>query len=133
MRPTSVEAYHAIVATGVLGKLQLAVYTLLFERGPLTGREVNVSVRDGHKRLSELESLGVVASGVQRECSVSGRQAIEWATTTSHVVVPIADRRSRLKQYRELVVKVADWLECCGQLAEAERLRKRVREIEAQT
>ena len=83
MRQTSLEAFQAIKSEGLLSGMRLRVYELLYHRGPLTGREVN-SFLEGvsyHKRLSELERVGVAGLVGRRKCSITGRLAVEWDVT----------------------------------------------------
>lgn len=82
-QPTSAQTYHDILRSGELGDRQRAVLKLLMDKGPLTGSEVNAALdsHSGHKRLSELEKMGVIRSGASRICTVTKREAIAWEVT----------------------------------------------------
>jgi ribonuclease D len=82
-RRTSAAAYAQIEREGLLNKLQFKVYRVLYQCGPLTGRELNAEMRstDGHKRLSELRDRCVIYEVRERACSVTGLKAIEWDVT----------------------------------------------------
>lgn len=92
IQPTSAQTYYDIVQSGELGESQREVLRLLIDRGPLTGSEVNTSLHSasGHKRLSELEKMGVVRAGIPRICTVTQREAIEWEVTGRPPVRPVA-------------------------------------------
>lgn len=88
VRRTSVESYEAIRASGRLSRMRWRVYDFLYRHGPLTGHElddrmavVGETKTSYHKRLSELERLGVVETVGERRCSVTGMTALLWATT----------------------------------------------------
>lgn len=88
MRQTSIETYQQIEEGGLLSEMRWTVYRTLFHHGPLTGRELNQRLGEGattsasyHKRLSELELLGVAYVTRERVCTITGRNACEWDVT----------------------------------------------------
>jgi hypothetical protein len=83
MRRTSEAVFQQIIEEGLLSTQRFAVYQLLYNRGPLTGREVNAAlgIVSGHKRLSELQRRGVVEEAEERECTVTRRTVIAWDVT----------------------------------------------------
>ena len=83
MRQTSIQAYKQIEANGLLSRVRWMVYSHLFHHGPLTGGELNRQMGGGgyHKRLSELESLGVIVGTGIRVCSVTGMKCEQWDVT----------------------------------------------------
>lgn len=82
-QPTSAQTYYDILQSGELGDRQRAVLKLLMDKGAMTGSEVNEALdsASGHKRLSELEKMGVVRAGPSRICNVTKREAIAWEVT----------------------------------------------------
>ena len=80
MRTTSREAFDFILATGILPKQRAMVYKAVFAFGPITGRELNRDLAGPsyHKRLSELERLGVIREDGVKKCGVTGRNAVAW-------------------------------------------------------
>lgn len=62
-----------------LGEAQLKVYRAL-KRSAMTGAEIDaaLSTTSAHKRISELEALGVVAAGAERPCRRTGKVVREW-------------------------------------------------------
>lgn len=82
-RATSIVAYHEICDSGLLGETQKNVIQALAERGIQTGRELNeyLCTPDAHKRLSELEDMGVVRSAGQKICTVTQREVLAWELT----------------------------------------------------
>lgn len=84
MRDTSIEAFNTIRDSGVLTKMQFRAYEFLYNNGPLTGNEIDKKSGSTsyHKRLSELEKNGVIATKVKRICSISGVEDHEWDVTS---------------------------------------------------
>jgi len=82
-RRTSVTAYHEICDSGLLGETQKNVIQALAEKGPQTGRELDeyLCSPDAHKRLSELEDMGVARSAGMKICSVTEREVVVWELT----------------------------------------------------
>lgn len=83
MRQTSIQAYQQIEAHGLLSRVRWVVYSHLFRHGPLTGSELNSQLGgvSFHKRLSELERLGVVYTMGKRNCDVTGMECEQWDVT----------------------------------------------------
>lgn len=85
MRQTSLRAYQQIEANGLLSRTRWMVYSYLFHHGPLTGSELNVKMGgvSYHKRLSELEQLGVVQTAGRRACAITGMECEQWDVTAN--------------------------------------------------
>lgn len=87
IRETSLDAYAAIKASGLLSKRHWQVYETLFNNGPLTGREVfNKIDSEGFTthtaaRLTELRNMGCIKEVGTKVCSITGMRVIEWAVT----------------------------------------------------
>lgn len=83
IEPTSRKAYREIKREGLLSDARMRVYEALCTEGAMTGRELDeyLGSESAHKRLSELESLGVAESVEKRKCSITGRTAKLWRTT----------------------------------------------------
>lgn len=91
VRKTSIEVYHKIKSEGLLSKMRLEAYKLLYEHGPCTASELfsiakkingNTSLRDCYqKRLGELRDQGAVSELGEKICSVSNRLVILWDVT----------------------------------------------------
>jgi len=95
MRDTSEEAFRAIKSDGLLSKMRQQVYEYLYHCGPATGAEIDRELKmvgggrgHYHKRLSELERLGVAKRVGTRECKVTGRRAEMWDVTSSLPMKP---------------------------------------------
>ena len=98
---TSRSALRTVTATGLRANVANAVLDALHNSpGGLTGAEINQYVGQGaNRRLSELERLGHVHRERARRCSVTGFDAIVWATGPG---VPVAARAvppARLASY----------------------------------
>ena len=80
---TSKRAYEEIRANGLLKGMKMRAYILVYQEGPLTGREADrLGGSDNfHKRLSDLEKMGAVSQVGQRICTVSGMLATLWDVT----------------------------------------------------
>lgn len=87
MRKTSIDAYNEIREKGLLGPLQLAVYEIVFLKGPITQGEVWHDHLPSRQRptvtprFAELERLGVISSTGERPCRVTGKRARTWEAT----------------------------------------------------
>jgi len=83
VQPTSAQAYHDILTSGLLGEWHRKVVQALIQNGPMTGRELDVHLGHdtAHKRPSELEVMGVVRKHSTRTCRITGREAIAWELT----------------------------------------------------
>jgi len=88
MRATSLKAYHDIVASGLLTKMRLEVFTELWKNGPLTQTQVDHNLKSDrvvnasfHKRLSELERMGTIARVGTTVDPVSGMNVYLWDVT----------------------------------------------------
>lgn len=91
IRQTSVDAFNAIKAEGLLPELQFIVYEALLKYGPCTANELvwqmkangnAIKSRDYFaQRLSELLKKGVAATLPKRPCTVTNRMAMVWVVT----------------------------------------------------
>ena len=113
-RDTSREAYAAIQAEGIVADKQLEAYRILYEKGPMTAREItryfeeieNTSgITSYQPRLNELEMLGAVRRLDKRPCRVTRRRAYEWDVTS---YVPTAADRERLRNLQERALAFLD-------------------------
>jgi hypothetical protein len=107
-RSTSAKALTAIETGGLLSRLRLKVYKALFASGPMTAGELNrACLEDGqvtpgyHKRLSELERLGLARRVGVRACKVTGLECDEWDVTDS---LPQKAARKPQRSYSVLAV-----------------------------
>jgi len=96
-RQTSIDAYDAVKRSGWVNKSRMAVYDVIFHRGPLTQSEIEAeialttgrkNVTSFHKRVSELEKLKLVYPALTRPCRVTGRNAIAWDVTSNGPTQP---------------------------------------------
>lgn len=92
-RDTSHESYASV--RPALPRLQALVLQALIDCGPMTRSELDKSLAGPgevnpsyHKRLSELERLGLVRAGKRRPCRVSGRTCIEWEPSSGQSFPP---------------------------------------------
>ena len=138
MRETSIETYRQILADGTIGRLQRKVYVCLYQHGPMTSNELAGQLRGEdelnlsyHKRLSELERLGLARITSKRPCMITGRTCYEWMTTDLAKPLLRAKKRTTKDINRELsefILTVAGWLDD-RMPRTARRIRRRVDEI----
>jgi hypothetical protein len=86
-RQTSIDCYNQIKAEGLLAKRQMQVYESMLDLCPCTAQELEKYInnkynfRGGWKQLSVLRDSGVIYENRERECTVTGRNVIEWDLT----------------------------------------------------
>jgi hypothetical protein len=95
VRPTSAICLKQIKDEGLLGAMQLRVFEALLDRGPMTGRELDAFLSSdsrghAHKRLPELERLGLVRVLPARQCVISGRLSVAWQAVDALPSAPAA-------------------------------------------
>lgn len=105
-RATSVESWRQL--QGSLGERQRAVHTWLLENpGGRTAAELDKALGpSAHKRLSELERLGLVLTAGNKRCTVTKREAIAWHGCTwmnASARKPKPPRSELVKTLRHLV------------------------------
>lgn len=113
MRKTSVDAYNYIIQSGILSKLHTKAYKVLYEKGPLTGRELSVAMElEGQwKRCSELKKRGLAIEVGERECSVTGMLAYVWDVTDAmpQTVEVDLSRKDKIKFLQEFIKNEGLW------------------------
>jgi hypothetical protein len=136
IKRTSREAFDKIKADGSLSAMRMQAYSVVRFYGPVTSLEVDtIGTVPGnkrpslHKRLSELERLGLIKVVGQRKCRVSGNQAEEW-DITDHVpdsfVLPKKATRAELV---ELLSRSAHLLGEGSPPSMVSELRKEIRDV----
>jgi hypothetical protein len=150
VRRTSINAYRKIQADGTLSQMRWAVYDYLFHHGPLTGSEITEGLRFNgqvshsfHKRLSELEVMGVAEIVGERVCKVTGFNCILWDVTDLATPIPyktaktktkLARARERCSRFEELVARIVVYLDREKKLYPVTaRIRELVAEIDKET
>ena len=115
MRQTSLLAYETIKASGKLSDMRWRVYDFLYKNGPLTGRELddgmalpNETRTSYHKRLTELECMGLARIVTERNCRITNHQAIEWDVTDRMEPGSLVKSVGRYAKLAEAIWKLAD-------------------------
>jgi len=86
-RQTSIDCYNKIKQEGLLSKRRLEVYEALLSSAPCTSTEAirNAKTTFGifgvSSRFTELRDLGVIYERGEKQCSITGRNVIEWDLT----------------------------------------------------
>lgn len=103
-RSTSAETYRLIERDGLLSRMRLETYRLLYKYGPGTENEIREKSRAEikswellagiNKRLPELRSLGVAKELGKRCCSISGCICIVWDVTDQLPKAPVKHAES---------------------------------------
>ena len=103
-RQTSIDCYNEIRANGLLSKRRFEVYEALLSSAPCTSSEAirNAKTTFGvfgvSSRFTELRDLGVIYEVRTRECTVTGRNVIEWDLTDRlPVKIKISNRTKKHK------------------------------------
>ena len=87
MRQTSIDCYNQIKQEGLLSKRRLEVFEALLSSAPCTSSEAirNAKTTFGvfgvSSRFTELRDLGVIYEKGEKQCSITGRNVIEWDLT----------------------------------------------------
>jgi hypothetical protein len=108
MRQTSLAAYNEIRESGLLSRMRWVVYDHLYHHGPLTRTEVDLNLkRDDevnpsyHKRLSELERVGVVTTVGRKTCAITGKECELWDVTDA-LPIPVEPNKLTRPTRKEL-------------------------------
>ena len=87
IRQTSINCFNQIKEEGLLSKRRLEVYEALLSTAPCTSSEAITNAKTTFgvfgvsSRFTELRDLGVIYEVRTRECTVTGRNVIEWDLT----------------------------------------------------
>ena len=87
IRQTSIDCYNEIKQQGLLSKRRLEVYEALYTSAPCTSSEAirNAKTTFGvfgvSSRFTELRNLGVIYEKGEKQCTITGRNVIEWDLT----------------------------------------------------
>lgn len=137
MRHTSIDAYNHIKDCGLLSRTRWLVYETLFQKGPCTARELDKwlatpgdTKTSYHKRLSELERMGVVQTVGERPCSMTGVNATLW-DVTDRLPIKYEKKMPMYQKYRALVVKAIDTLRRNEMLGAAQELEFEINELDS--
>lgn len=119
-RETSIEAYKANLASGLIPKRRQDIYTLLYERGPLTQNEAvriymkdspTVNARSLGTRFSELVRMGLIKEIGKRADAVSGHLCILYEVTDGLVIPLKKVIAAEIWRGRTRYVREPEWLD----------------------
>ena len=86
-RQTSIDCFNKIRQEGLLSKRRLEVYEALYISAPCTSSEAITNAKTTFgvfgvsSRFTELRDLGVIYEKGEKQCSITGRNVIEWDLT----------------------------------------------------
>lgn len=105
MRHTSLEVYEKVKASGLLSRMRMLVFEILCRHSYVYNSEAGLTAnemqhaaelvyhakngRHLHKRLSELERMGMVKTTGTRQCRRTGNTSLIWSITGNLVGTPI--------------------------------------------
>jgi hypothetical protein len=87
MSATSREIYKKITENGLLAHMEEVVYTIIYNHGPITAKEIHNMVADLYPPTStspipaRLRTKGVAKKIGKRRCTITGNNADVWITT----------------------------------------------------
>ena len=90
MEEVPAQVYAQLMASDLLSPTQKKVAGTVAAQEDITGPELNKMLghESAHKRLSELQMLGVIYRKRRRLCAVSGKMCNAWAVTGKMPVIP---------------------------------------------
>lgn len=114
-RDTSVKAFKKINASGLLRKMQLEAYNILYNHGPLTANEVyrlsgHSSNSERHsfpQRIGELTVKGVVTEVGEKRCEITNRKVIVY-DVTSKLPLDLPKRLTKSEKVSEILGMLSD-------------------------
>ncbi len=91
-RKTSIEAYNAVLHSGMVGNRHKEIYRIIYAHGPMTANECFNMLAKGlgddfrfdsntRSRLTELRERGLLQELGTRPCTVTKRKCILWDVT----------------------------------------------------
>lgn len=120
-RETSVDVYNQIKDEGLLGNLQMSVYTALRGKEPMTQGECaawlfpSFQRHDIAPRFAELKRFGVLKECGKRPCRVTGRVCYVWQLTESVAMKPSKGptKNQLISELKKRVALLEDELSKC--------------------
>ena len=115
IRQTSIDCYNIIKSNSLLSKRRLEVYEALIKLAPCTATELQKSMdfdnggRDCMKRISELIDLGVIYEKRERNCSITGKNVIEWDLTDKLPLKEKAPVVTKKQKIEEVLNDISDF------------------------
>tara|TARA_R110002051_G_scaffold2277_1_gene11778 strand:+ start:2488 stop:2910 length:423 start_codon:yes stop_codon:yes gene_type:complete len=87
-RQTSIDCYNQIKEQGLLSNMRFKVYEAILKKAPCTSGEAFATmttkenqISQSRARFTELRELGVIYERGEKQCSITGRNVIEWDLT----------------------------------------------------
>jgi hypothetical protein len=116
VRDTSIKAYHRIMESGKLAATRALVLRHFIDNHPgtCTERELDDQMHDvnAHKRVSELQDMGLLEEVGERECNVSSNpSSIEWGLRDNPILIPLV-REPGKHGVKKVEIVVSDCCEC---------------------
>lgn len=104
MKLTSIRAHHQIKESGLITKMQEKVHELI-KRKPMTGNELDEIIPGAHKRLSELEKMGVITVMGTTMDSISHKCVNLYCTTGQEPMIKNPAMRKPSRESLQLLVE----------------------------
>ena len=113
IRKTSVEAYNNIKESGILSRMRMMCYNLLYQHGPATANQLmkiakesnpnlsHQSIESIGRRLSELVKINVAQELGEVVCPVTNRKVILW-DVTDQLPIKLEKKKTKNQIIKEL-------------------------------
>ena len=110
-RQTSIDCYNEIKEQGLLSNMRFKVYEAILKKAPCTSGEAFATmttkenqISQSRARFTELRNLGVIYEKGEKQCSITGRNVIEWDLTDRLPVNVISSNKTK-QQKKNLALK----------------------------
>ena len=87
-RQTSIDCFNEIKEQGLLSNMRFKVYEAILKKAPCTSGEAFATmttkenqISQSRARFTELRELGVIYEKGEKQCTITGRNVIEWDLT----------------------------------------------------
>lgn len=104
-RQTSIDAYHEVLESGLVGKRQKQVYDILYRKGPLTANQtwniLSFEIGDlrfdsnTRARFTELREFGIIQEVGEVPDPITKKRVILWDVTDKSPVKPMKKKTNR--------------------------------------
>ena len=110
-RQTSIDCYNEIKEQGLLSNMRFKVYEAILRKAPCTSGEAFATmttkenqISQSRARFTELRELGVIYEKGEKQCSITGRNVIEW-DLTDRLPVNVKSSNKTKQQKKNLALK----------------------------
>ena len=109
-RQTSIDCYNQIKEQGLLSNMRFKVYEAILKKAPCTSGEAFATmttkenqISQSRARFTELRNLGVIYEKGEKQCSITGRNVIEWDLTDKLPVNVKSSNKTKQQKKNEVL------------------------------